>query len=359
MTVPSKASGSPRIAAHPQEILKARRAATRRFAISDGAPVEVLESGPSVAARLATLTSRLTVRPVLSVGSHVPNLPWPWGLIDLAARALIPPSATVRETVKLPKASAQLVRAPGVLPADGTRRVIVYFHGGAFLTCGANSHGRIVEALSKFADAPVFVVNYRLLPKHSVGMALDDCYDGYQWLRLRGYPPDQIVLAGDSAGGYLALALAQRLQQEAQVEGDMPAALVAISPLLQLAKEGKQAHPNIETDAMFSAKAFDALAELVASAAEKNIVDGKPEEIYEPLEHIKPGLPRTLIHVSGSEVLLHDARLAASRLAAVGVPAEVRVWPGQVHDFQLAAPMVPEAIRSLRQIGDYIREATG
>jgi acetyl esterase/lipase len=57
--------------------------------------------------------------------------------------------------------------------------------------------------------------------------------------------------------------------------------------------------------------------------------------------------------------LLHDARLAASRLAAVGVPAEVRVWPGQVHDFQLAAPMVPEAVRSLRQIGDYIREATG
>ncbi len=77
------------------------------------------------------------------------------------------------------------------------------------------------------------------------------------------------------------------------------------------------------------------------------------------LDHIKPGLPRTLIHVSGSEVLLHDAQLAASRLAAVGVPAEVRVWPGQVHDFQLAAPLVPEAIRSLRQIGDYIREATG
>jgi acetyl esterase/lipase len=66
-----------------------------------------------------------------------------------------------------------------------------------------------------------------------------------------------------------------------------------------------------------------------------------------------------LIHVSGSEVLLHDARLAARALAAAGVPTEVRVWPGQIHDFQLAAPMVPEATRSLRQIGQYIREATG
>jgi acetyl esterase/lipase len=89
------------------------------------------------------------------------------------------------------------------------------------------------------------------------------------------------------------------------------------------------------------------------------VVDGQPEEVYEPLDHLKPGLPRTLIHVSGAEVLLYDARLAARRLAASGVPAEVHVWPGQMHVFQLTTPLVPEATRSLRQIGDYIREATG
>src|ERR1700677_1580467 len=327
MTAPSNVPGSPRNAIRPHDVLKARSVRARKFAISDGVPVEVLESGPSVAARVATLASRLTIRPVLAVGSYVPDLPWPWSLIDLASRVLLPVSATVRETVSLPNASAQLVRAPGVLPADGSRRMILYFHGGAFLTCGANSHGRLVEALSKFADSPVLVVNYRLLPKHSVGMALDDCHDAYQWLRRRGYEPDQIVLAGDSAGGYLALSLAQRLQEV----GEEPAALVAIS----------------------------AGVELVASAAEKNTADGKPEEIYEPLEHIKPGLPRTLIHVSGSEVLLHDAQLAASRLAAVGVPAEVRGWPGQGHHLQLTARLLPEAVRSLRQIGEYIREATG
>lgn len=353
MTAPSKVSGPPSAA---RKGLRAPQAfPARGFPVSAGAPLEVVESGPSVAARLAWLASRLTIRPVVSVCSQVPHLPWPWGVIDFASRILLPAPGTVRATVALPNATAQLVRAPGVLPADGTRRVVLYLHGGAFLTCGANSHGRVVTAVSKFADSPVLLVNYRLIPKHSIGMALDDCYDGYRWLRQHGYESDQIVLAGDSAGGYLALALAQRLQ----TEGEEPAAVVAVSPLMQLAKEPKQTHPNIRTDAMFPPKAFDALVALVARAAAKHVVDGEPEAVYEPLEHVEPGLPRTLIHVSGSEVLLHDARLAAQKLAAAGVPTELRVWPGQIHDFQLAAPMVPEAARSLRQIGDYIREATG
>ena len=344
MTAPSKAVP-----------LAGTRRAARRLPLSDGVPVEVIEDGPSVPARLVSLGAKLTMWPALAVLSHVPHLPWPFGLVDFVARSVLPVPGTVRATVGLPNASAQLVRAPGVLPADGRRRVVLYLHGGAFLTCGVNSHSRVAIALSKYADSPVLVVNYRLIPKHTIGMAIDDCYDGYQWLRLRGYEPDQIVLAGDSAGGYLAMALAQRLQ----AEGETPAAMVAISPLLQLEKDPKLKHPNIHTDAMFPPKAFDALVALVARAAARNVVDGKPEDVYEPLDHIEPGFPQTLIHVSGSEVLLHDARLAARRLAAAGVPTEVRVWPGQIHDFQMAAPLVPEATRSLRQIGEYIREATG
>jgi acetyl esterase/lipase len=232
--------------------------------------------------------------------------------------------------------------------------MMLYMHGGAFLACGANSHGRLATTLSRYADSPVLVVNYRMIPKHSVGVALDDCYDAYQWLRLQGYAPDQIVLAGDSAGGYLALALAERLQRE----GEEPAAMVALSPLFELTNETRMTHPNTRTDVMFPPRAFAALADLVHHAAEQHLVDGHPEEIYEPLDHIESGLPRILIHVSGSEVLLNDARKAARMLAAAGVPVEVRVWPGQVHVFQLAAPAVHEATRSLRQIGDYIREAT-
>ena len=344
-----------RLAAVDTDVAAAHRGTSIMFDRRDtGMVQEVVEDDPSVAGRLAWLGARLAIRPALTIGSYLPHVPWPWGLVDFAATAITPAPGSVRATIRLPHCTARLVRAGGVLPADGTRRVVLHMHGGAFLTCGANTHDRLVTKLSKHADTPVLVINYRMIPNHSIGEAIDDCYDGYRWLRRRGYRPEQIVLAGDSAGGYLSLALAERLLDE----GEQLAAIVCMSPLMQIAKAPKQAHPNIRSDAMFPAKAFDAFVDLIAKAAQRHIVDGHPEEIYEPLDHIEAGLPRTLIHVSGSEVLLHDARLAARRLAAVGVPVELRVWPGQMHVFQIATPMVPEATRSLRQIGDYIREAT-
>jgi acetyl esterase/lipase len=317
--------------------------------------VEIVEQGPSIAGRLSSLAARLTIRPTLAVSSRLPNLPWPWGFVDFAARAVPPAPGSSRATLRLPHCTAQLVRAAGVLPADGTRRVVLYMHGGGFLTCGPHTHGRLVTMLSKYADSPVLMPNYRMMPKHSIGEAIDDCYDGYLWLRERGYPPDQIVLAGDSAGGYLSLALAERLLDE----GEAPAAIVAMSPLTQIAREPREAQPGTGADEMFPAKAFDMLTELIAKAGRRHVIDGCSEEVYEPLDHIGPGLPPTLIHVSGSEMLLYDARLAADELVAAGVPVEVRVWPGLMHVFQIAAPLVPEASRSLRQIGEYIRDATG
>lgn len=344
MTAPSRVPETSRAA-----IGAARARQSRRFPVGDWRPVEIVEDGAGLAGRIAGLVAMMTIKPTLAIGSHAPRLPWPFGLLDFAARVLRPTPGTVRATIALPHCTAQLIRAAGVLPADGKRSVILYLHGGGFLACGANTHGRMVTELSKFADSPVFLPNYRMVPKHSVGQALDDCYDAYRWLRLTGYDPEHIVLAGDSAGGYLALALAQRLQ----AEGEAPAAVVTMSPLFEVDSDTRAQHPNSRSDAMFPPKAIEALATVVGAAAER-----QGEEVYEPLEHIEPGLPRTLIHVSGSEVLLNDARKAARLLAEAGVPVEVRIWPGQIHVFQLCSPIVGEATRSLRQIGDYIREAT-
>ena len=185
MTAPSKVSRS-----HHAGISPARPYRGRRFPVSDGAPVEVVEDGPCLAGRLASLAATLTIKPTLAIGSHVPHLPWPFGLVNFAARLIRPVPGTIKATIALPNCTAQLVRADGVLPADGKRSVILYLHGGAFLACGANTHSGIVTALSGYADSPVLVVDYRMVPKHSVGTAIDDCYDAYRWLRLTGYQPD-------------------------------------------------------------------------------------------------------------------------------------------------------------------------
>src|SRR4029078_10298504 len=121
---------------------------------------------------------------------------------------------------------------------------------------------------------PARVVMCRMMPKLAVGEALDDCYDAYKWLRLKGYEPDQIVLAGDSAGGYLALALGEKLQREG-LAGETPAAIVTMSPLFEIDNETRANHPNIRTDAMFPPKAFHALVDLIEEAAERNIDDGQ------------------------------------------------------------------------------------
>ncbi|MEO8815705.1 MAG: alpha/beta hydrolase [Mycobacterium sp.] len=313
--------------------------------VSDGPPAgtagieftEITESGPSLAARLVSGAARMTVHNAVAAGYHALGLPLPFGVIERAAHALPAPQGLVRSRVTLPHAHAELIRARGV--ARRTGRVVLYLHGGAFLCCGIGTHLRLIDNLSKCADSPVLAVDYRMLPKHTIPMALDDCRDAYRRLREHGYEADQIVISGDSAGGYLALALAQLLLRD----GERPAALTLLSPLLQLAGE----RPPVDGP-MLPHNAFAALTALIAAH------DGA---LYEPLDHITPGLPPTLIHVSGSEELAHDARLVVRKLADAGVSAQLVSWPGQVHVFQLAAPVVPEATRSLRGIGAYIRAA--
>jgi acetyl esterase/lipase len=281
--------------------------------------------------------TRATVYPALAIGCLALQMPWPFGILEGAAHMVPAPWGLARTSVELPNAHAELVRARGSAPRTG--RVVLYCHGGGFLCCGINTHLRLIGRLSRFADAPILAVNYRMLPRHTIRDAVDDCRDAYCWLRSQGYRADQIVLAGDSAGGYLALTLAQELFQD----GEVPAALTLMSPLLQLVSGRPRGH-----GAMLPHNVFAALTDLIVAHG---------ESLYEPLDNVEPGLPPTLIHVSGSEELAYDARLAVSKLAAAGVPAQLRVWPGQIHVFQIAAPLVPEANRSLRQIGSYIREA--
>ena len=180
-------------------------------------------------------------------------------------------------------------------------------HGGAFLTCGVNSHGRLVTALSRYADCPVLVVNYRMIPKHSVGQALDDVTtptngaDRGMSLTRSCSPVIRRRLPGAGAG------------RTTPARGDQRAKRLQPSPRCRRCSRSttsRAEHPNTRTDVMFPPKAFRALVDLIeAASAARWSTEGRRGLRAARPHRARP--PRTLIHVSGSEVLVSDARKAA------------------------------------------------
>jgi acetyl esterase/lipase len=299
---------------------------------------------------------RYTVRPILHLLTYLLRWPLPTGIVDSLARfVMIAPRGTARETVRLDNCGAELVRAEGVAPADGSGRAILYLHGGAFLTCGLNTHVRIVSALSRQVDAPVLSVDYRMAPNSPMSAAVQDSVDGYRWLLDRGYRAGQIVVAGDSAGGYLAFMVALTLISEGHAP---PAGIAAMSPLTELDSEPKLTHRNARSDAVFTSRCFTALHEVVTKANARVLVDGVPGLLVEPTAADLTRMPPTVIHASATEGLLHDAELMTEQLRMAGVPVELKTWAGQVHVFQAAEQFVPEARQSLSEISEFIREVS-
>ncbi|ORX05568.1 alpha/beta hydrolase [Mycolicibacillus trivialis] len=292
-------------------------------------------SPQSVAVELA---SRFVVKNIVRVWAAQPDLGWPFEAVDRCAGLLARRPAGI-EAVRLEHCAAEWLR-----PANGsTRRAVLYLHGGAFLTCGLNTHRSLVSRLARSADAAVLNVAYRMLPRHPIGDAVGDALAGLRWLRRRGYRDEQIVVAGDSAGGYLAFMVAL-----AAIGADLchPAGIAAISPLTDIDPARKLAHRNARRCSMFPGRALAVFSHHLQETA------------LSPVDADLSQLPPVTIHASGAELLLADADLMAQRLAASDVSCDLHVWDGQIHDFPLAADVLPEGRRALAHIGDFVQQVT-
>lgn len=294
---------------------------------------------------------RAFVRNAVRVWAIQPNLAWPLGSIDRVVGRLPRRGNAKIVSVQLPDCTAELVCANGV-NAD---RAVLYLHGGAFMTCGINTHRALVARLSKEADAAVLNVGYRMLPRYGLPEAIDDAVAGLRWLREQGYSPDRIVIAGDSAGGYLALATALQLS----ARGETPAAgIAAISPLTDLDPASKLAHRNAGRCAMFTGPALAAFAKYLHRCERRPASRREAEAVVNPVTADLSQLPPVTVHVSADESLFADSELLAARLAEARVPCELHIWHGQVHDFPLAADLLPEGRRALRYVGDFVKQVT-
>ncbi|OZF08731.1 esterase [Rhodococcus sp. 15-1154-1] len=312
-----------------------------------GVPTRLDMHGRSFHSRALSTYLQLTVRPFLTVWSKTSALPWPMGLVDYAGMLVPPLKGTRHSKVTLAECEAEWIRAEGV----SNDRVVLYLHGGAFVCCGLNSHRRLTSRVSASADAPVLSVDYRMMPRNPIAHAVEDGVDGFRFLLESGYRADQIVIAGDSAGGYLAFMVALMLRD---LGLPTPAGIATMSPLTDMDPSGKLEHANASKCAVFPAGAVPALTVLADRVDARIVVEGERGPRVSPVDAHLVGLPPVLIQAGSTEMVLADAELMAERLAAAGVDCELQVWDNQVHVFQ-AADFVPEAHRAVRKFGAFVK----
>jgi epsilon-lactone hydrolase len=236
------------------------------------------------------------------------------------------------------------VRAPGVA-AEGS--VIYFLHGSGYAMCSPRTHRRLISWLSKLTALPVFCVDYRLAPRHRFPAAADDTHAGWDWLLGSGIRQEKIVIAGDSAGGHLAVDLL--LHSHAAPK---PAAMVLFSPLADLTFTRAQDRERSRRDPAI--RAVDA-ARLV------RLYCGDVDPAHPRLRHDIPAcarsFPHTLIQAGGAEMLAADAHHLAEAILARGGTCELQIWPDQVHVFQALPRLTPEAAPAMRHAAEFITEA--
>lgn len=308
-------------------------------------------AGAGLQSRLLGFGLRHTVRPLLDAWARVPFFYFPPNLVEQAARLLPVPEGTRWRSVDLDGTPAEWVQGRDVDASDSDatdRGAILYFHGGAFLTCGLNSHRRLVSRISTASGRPVLNVGYRQMPHEPISQSVQDGVDGFRWLLAQGYRASDITIAGDSAGGYLAFSVARAVIDEGH---DRPAGVVALSPLLDFDPTRKQEHVNRDTCQTFTMRAVARLSDVALHIDTRRGVAGQRTC---PVDMPLADMPPALIQIGSCEVLMADAELMANRLISAGVPCELQVWDRQVHVFQAAASWVPEARAAIEEIGAFV-----
>jgi acetyl esterase/lipase len=250
--------------------------------------------------------------------------------------------------------SAEWVLAPGV---DGSRRVL-YIHGGAFIAGSPNSHRTVTSHYSKVANAAVLAIDYRLMPENRRIEEIEDCQTAYRWILDNG--PEgrglatRLFISGDSAGGNLSLVLSQWIRDE---NLQTPDGVIALSPLTDSTYSGPSIRRNLKTDTMLGPM-FGRLLGLPRTVLswmfvlENRIRPSNP--LVSPVFGNLSNLPPTLIQVSEAEMLLDDSRRYVNKARSFGSPAQIQVWPGLLHVWQIFHPDVPEARDAFDQIGKFL-----
>lgn len=272
------------------------------------------------------------------------------GLNRTVERLNPPPANTrvqlVRESFHGGQVRGEWVTGSFAKPPRPGSRIIYYLHGSGYVVCSPRTHRGLVARLGNRTGLPAFSLDYRLAPEHPWPCAGNDTIRGYRWLLSQGYRAEDIVIAGDSAGGHLALDL---LAVNHATRMPQPGSMVLFSPLFDptfdLAVEYQRSGTR---DPIINAVSAQKILRLYTRTAE-------PDHPRMRV-HLTPqmDLPKTLIQYGAREVMAADARATHSEIVRAGGTSVIQGWPDQGHVFQLMPRLSSEARQAVATAARFI-----
>lgn len=260
----------------------------------------------------------------------------------MAGKIKIPKTACI-EKVKVHEIDAEWLRHSTV--NSKTKKVILYFHSGAFCMGYGNPHRDLALRVSEISDSKVLAIDYRLAPEHQYPAANDDCIKAYKWLLDKEYKNTDIVFLGDSAGAGLVL---MTLISFRKSNLPLPAASVLISLLGGDLKnyDGESYRTNQIKDPSNTIEGIKKFGQLYLGST---ILNPAITEDF-------TGYPPMLIQIGGDEILLSDSVRLFEKTKKDGVEAKIEIYPEMWHVFQGFAMFIPEAKEAIKNIGIFIRK---
>jgi len=261
---------------------------------------------------------------------------------DMVASLYPVPDDVAVTSAQAAEVRGEWVDAPGADPS----RVVLYLHGGGYVIGSPTTHRFFASRLSAAVGARVLVLDYRLAPEHRFPAALDDAVGAYRWLLGLGHGPGQLSVAGDSAGGGLALAAMVALRDGGVT---LPAAVACQSPWVDLSCTMPSIEARAARDVVLSRRWLTAMA--------SHYLDGvdPASALVSPLHADLAGLPPLLVVVGTEEVLFDEAAALSSRALAAGVHAEFEAYGGCFHLWMQLAALAPEAEVGVQRVAAFLR----
>lgn len=230
-----------------------------------------------------------------------------------------------------------------------TGRVILQLHGGGYIGPMKNIYRRFAVKYSKLSyGADVLSVDYRVAPENPFPAAVEDAVWAYRWLvDEKKYKPGHIVVAGDSAGGGLALALCMYLKDH---DIPLPGGIITMSPWTDVSLSGESYETNYEIDPLFGNSKKNMLYDsaYVGDADVKN-------PYLSPLFGDYRNFPPMLMQVGSFEVLLSDTKSVAAKAKKAGVKVRLSVYDGMFHVFQMGLDLIPESREAWDEVKEFLR----